>query len=103
MESCSCKKYHRKRSKTIKEIIAEEKHVFNPKKLKIRNVMTNSAYAGMKKEELENNNELVFFLALFIADNYHLLSVDNRFSDLNHRLLVRYLWGNYYRFHLTST
>ena len=47
----------------------------------------------MKKEELEKNDELVFYLALFIANNYHLLSVDNRFSDLNHRLLVRYLWG----------
>ena len=55
--------------------------------------MTNSAYTGMKKEELEKNDELLFYLALFIANNYHLLSVDNRFCDLNHRLLVRYLWG----------
>ena len=47
----------------------------------------------MKKEELEKNDELLFYLALFIANNYHLLSVDNRFSDLNHRLLVQYLWG----------
>ena len=34
-------------------LIGEEKHTFNPKKLKIHNAMTNSAYTGMKKEKLE--------------------------------------------------
>ena len=78
----------------MEEIIKSENNDFNPKKLKIRNAMTNAAYSSLKPKEFEENNELVYYLALYLANNYHLMSVDNRFADMNHRLFVRYMWAN---------
>ena len=37
--------------------------------------MTNASHANLKKEKFEKNDELLFYMALFIANHYQLLSI----------------------------